>query len=277
MVIFATLNLLAEPIKIGFIDSDIDETIGTHQETANYIGNQMGMSGGKVVVAENPDEISRMLTTGEIDIFIDSVFASLIVQDLAQSKIILRRWKKGVAEYKSIFIAAKSNSSLKDLSGLNGNVIGFSDEGSTSSRWIPQAILKKMGYSLLETENPGNNDIGFSFYDDDLLTGIDMLFSGRISIIAMSSDDFNELDNTVKSKLQIIGESFNVPRQLISVRSTMNNEMIKKLIAVFFEMNTTVEGQSVLQNWERTTKCDIVNKEILDSLSFSRELLRFMK
>lgn len=269
--------LFAAPIRIGIISDDPAEEVSTHREAADYLGRQLGMSGGEIVVASDTAEMANLMATGKVDVFIDTVFASVIVQDLVDSKIILRRWKKGVAEYKAVFAALKSSTGLRDLSNLNGQVIGFSDEGSTSARWLPQALLEKRGYELIESAAPVRGRIGYTFYNDDMDTGIEMLLSGKINLMAMSSDDFAELSTDVQSRIKIIGESFPVPRQLISVRPSMDNDLVVRLMEVMTTMHTTAEGRAVLQDWERTTKCDKINRDILDSIRFSRELLVFMK
>ena len=176
---FSAVNIFSEPIKIGFIESDIEDTIKTHQEAADFIGNKLGMSGGKVIVAENNAEMADLLKSGDVDIFIDTIFSSLIVQEESGSKIILRRWKEGIAEYQTLFIALKNNGKITDLSNLNGSVIGFSDKSSTSARWLPQALLMKIGYTFKETSAPGKNNIGFIYYDDDLEKALELLFNGK--------------------------------------------------------------------------------------------------
>ncbi len=274
---FSAVNIFSEPIKIGFIESDIEDTVKTHQEAADFIGNKLGMSGGQVVVAGNSTEMADLLKAGNVDIFIDTIFSSLSVQEKSGSKIILRRWKKGVAEYQTLFIALENNENINDFSNLNGTVIGFSDNSSTSARWLPQALLMKMGYTFRETSAPGNNNVGFMYYDDDLEKAVELLFNGKTDLTVMSTNDYEDLDSDVRTKLKIVGRSFDVPRQLISVSPVLDNSTVKQLVNILTTMDSTPEGKKVLGNWEKTEKCDRINMKILDSIKLSKKLLQYMQ
>jgi len=59
---------------------------------------------GKVIIAKNIENISYLLREQKLDLYIDSPFPTIIVNEKSGSVPFLRRWKHGVAEYHTVFL-----------------------------------------------------------------------------------------------------------------------------------------------------------------------------
>src|SRR3989304_5486188 len=90
---------------------------------------------GKVVVAKGIPEMAQFLKHGKIDLYIDSPYPALAVSRLSGSKLFLRRWKKGISEYRSV-IFAKAASRIARLEDLKGKIIAFEEEFSNSVHFV---------------------------------------------------------------------------------------------------------------------------------------------
>ena len=60
---------------------------------------EFGIDDGGVVIAKNSDEMGRLLTNGEVDIYFDSAYQALSAQKSSRSESLLRRSKDGVSSY----------------------------------------------------------------------------------------------------------------------------------------------------------------------------------
>ena len=94
---------LDQIITIGDIDPDDPaKKLKRFQPLADYLANHLesfGIHEGQVVIARNIEEMAQFVLDGTVDIYFDSSFPSLAVQDISGSKIILRRWKQDQPEY----------------------------------------------------------------------------------------------------------------------------------------------------------------------------------
>ena len=89
-------------ITLGDIDPDEpSKKIARFTPLARYLAENLrefGVSEGRVMVARDIDEMARWMRDGTVDIYFDSAFPTLAVQQQSGSEIILRRWKDGVVE-----------------------------------------------------------------------------------------------------------------------------------------------------------------------------------
>ena len=73
---------------------------------------EFGIEAGDVVLAENIEDMVRLLRHGTVDIYLDGAFPTLVVQELSGSQVVLRRWKDQDPEYWSTFVALRGNGSV---------------------------------------------------------------------------------------------------------------------------------------------------------------------
>jgi ABC-type phosphate/phosphonate transport system substrate-binding protein len=115
----------AGSFKLGSISkSPVTET-KKFSPLAIYLARQLqsdGIDEGKVVVAASIPAMASFMQTRQVDLYIDSFFPSLAVSRLSGSKLLLRRWKMGKSEYRSVIFTRK-DSAIARLEDLKGKVM----------------------------------------------------------------------------------------------------------------------------------------------------------
>jgi ABC-type phosphate/phosphonate transport system substrate-binding protein len=124
-----------------------------------------------------------------------------------------------------------------------------------------------MGYSV---GNDISDDISFEFSLDDDNTSI-WLLEGRGDFGALSNIDFEQIPINAKNQLKIIGQTEDVPRQIVFFREGLDYEA--ELLDVFLQMNTD-DLPEIMKSTKVTkfTKIDPNDlsqvKSMLESLNF---------
>jgi len=255
-------NSLDQIITLGDIDPDEPvKKVKRFQPLADYLAEHLesfGIHGGRVVIARNIDEMGRFLSDGTVDIYFDSPFPSLAVQEISGSKIILRRWKQGEPEYWSTFIALRGNgiSSVKDLLG---KTIAFEEPHSTSGFLLPAGTLVDRGYNIAPIETAdqfvGPEEIGYLFsWDED--NTLEYILQGRVAAGGISNQDYEKLPEDVKEGFVVFDRTISVPRQLVSVRPDLDAVLAVKVRALLLSLDQTEEGRLLLKGLKNTRKFD---------------------
>jgi phosphate/phosphite/phosphonate ABC transporter binding protein len=251
----------SETLVIGSISRSIKEEIETFRPLADYLGphlSAVGIHKVKIMVATTGSEMSRRLANGEVDIYIDSPFVVARMSREVGAKPFLRRWKKGVAEYHTVFITRR-DSGIRTLDDLQGRVIAFDDPQSSSGHLLPRAMLLERGYRLMEVADPTapvpSNVIGFTFSMDDVNT---MFWVDRGKVAAgVTSPDFLKLyQKKGKDDLAVIARSIDVPRQVVAHRRDLDPAIVARLERVLIAMETTEDGRQALERFQKTTRFD---------------------
>lgn len=119
-------------IVFADISDNPQKKIRRFQPLANYVAaNSDQFEQGKVKIAPDMNTIIAWLKSGEVDIYIDSPYPAMLAMNGAGAKPILRRWKKGNAEYHSLIFTMKDRQ-INSLSDLKGKTIAFEDPLSTT-------------------------------------------------------------------------------------------------------------------------------------------------
>ena len=102
-------NRRQQTIVLGDVDpNDPTKKIKRFQPLAGDLAQNLsdfGIRESKVLIARDVEEMGEFMNIGMVDVYFDSSFPTLAVQNLADSKIILRRWKDDDPVYWSVFIA----------------------------------------------------------------------------------------------------------------------------------------------------------------------------
>ena len=125
---------------------------------------------GAVRIAANPDALVKLIEEGRIHFYMESLYATYLVNERTGARLLLRRWKKGRSEYRSV-IFARRDSGLRDLDDLRGKLVVFEDPGSTSGYALPRSLLLGKGFVLNEKPSFGAavaaGEIGYLFAHGD--------------------------------------------------------------------------------------------------------------
>jgi phosphonate transport system substrate-binding protein len=226
-------------------------------------------------VAPAPFELVKLLEQRRVDLYMESVYPTYSINYVhGAGKMILRRWKSGMAEYQSLFFA-KRDTGIKRLEELRGKTIVFEDPGSTSGYLLPKFFLQRNGFKLAEKKDfdanatPGQISYIFAYRQEKLL---DMVFTKQVAAGAMSDDDHRKLSDDRKADIAVLAQTERLPRHLVSVRTDLAPQMVARLNDILIAMHDDPEGQKILQKTDRTTKFDRLpggeeglRKRLLDS------------
>ena len=207
-------------LVIGSVSRSIKEEIETFRPLAKYLEPRLGAAGVRAVdiaVVTTADEMAQRLANGEIDIYIDSPFIIAEMSRRIGAKPFLRRWKKGAAEYHTLFVT-RADSGIASFDDLRGKVIAFDDPQSSSGHLLPRAMLLERGYRLVEVRSPDasvpEDAIGYVFSMDDVNT-LFWIAHGKVAA-GVTSPDFLELyEKKHAGEIVAFARSFDIPRQVV--------------------------------------------------------------
>jgi phosphonate transport system substrate-binding protein len=251
----------AEPVIIGSIHREAAAEIAKFLPLANYVGRQLqseGVNEARIVVAKDVSQMVTLLRQGKVDIYIDSPYPAITASVHSGSKFLLRRWKRGQAEYHSI-IFTKKDSNLHRLEDLKGKILAFEEPFSSSGYLIPKMALAQEGLKLVpnqdDTKPVNREEIRYRFSLDDESTVVWVL---RGKVIAGATDDRTYQRETQRhpNTLKAIYTTSSFPRQLVSCRADLAPKLVTRIKQILIEMDQSPEGRSALKEFEETTKFD---------------------
>ena len=247
-------------ITLGFVSEKPQPEIeGRFQDFMRYVGQKLSVE-TKVVAAPTVSQLTRLLDEKKVDFYMDSPYPTYLVNRQGAARLLLRRWKSGMAEYHSI-IFAKKNSRVNGLGDLKGKIIAFEDPGSTSAYFLPKVFLLKKGFQLTEKPAPESKllpkETGYIFTYSTAKT-VDLVLSDKAAAGAFSNDDYEGIDEKAKAQIVKLGETESLPRSLVSIRKDLDPGMAKRLKETLSAMQNDEEGRKILAQTDGTTKFDLL-------------------
>ena len=262
-------------IVLGDISSNPQKKIRRFQLLADYLAanlSQFDIGTGKVKIAPDMETMIQWFKSGEVDIYFDSPYPAMIVGDASGAQPLLRRWKRGDAEYYTV-IFSMTDRGFTSLSDLKGKIIAFDDNRSTTGYMLPLVALLDAGLNPIEKESAtagvGADDLGYVFSNDDENT-IEWVISGKVAAGATDIQTFLKVPEEIREKITILAETEKVTRNVVMVRSDMEPELVEAIEALLLTMHETPEGQAALKKFAHTAKFDKFPTE--QTLNRMREL-----
>ena len=252
----------SKALTLGVVLQGQHDSVKEHfSPFVNYVARKLTPAGdtkGMVFVAPTAGQMIKLLEEKRVDFYMESPYPTYIVNRLGAARLLLRRWKGGIAEYRSLLFTHKE-SGIARLEDLRGKIIAFEDPGSTSGYFLPKLFLLKKGFSVTEKSSPGAkvsaSEIGYIFADTDK-NMVNLVLQKKIAAGAFSNDDFAHVDAANKASISILGETESMPRHLVSVRKDLPEPVVKRLKEVLLSMHRDKEGQNILEKADNTTKFD---------------------
>ena len=269
-------------ITIGDVEADEPaKKVKRFQPLADYLAKNLadfGYTGGRVILARDIDEMAGFLRDGTVDIYLDSSFPALSVQELSGSQIIARRWKGGDPNYWSIYVALDGNGTDR-VEAFLGKVVAFEEPHSTSGFVLPAGTLIQRGFALREVESleesVAPDEIGYVFSRDEENT-IELLLQGRVAGGGISNQDYEGLPEELKERIKAFDRTIEVPRQLVTVRPGLDEPLVDRITELLLALEQTEEGRELLEGLKSTKKFDRLPPESEASLAELRELMRLV-
>ena len=257
-------TLPTKPLTLGVIFQGPREPLEERfRPLVDYAAGKLspaGESKGMVIVAPTPGQMMKLLDEKRVDFYLESPYSTYLINRSGAARLLLRRWKGGLGEYRSLIFTSKE-SQVKRLDDLRGKIIAFEDPGSTSGYFLPKLFLLKKGFSVVE--KPGldgrvsTNEIGYIFANSDT-NMLNLVLKKKVGAGAFSNDDYAKVNEASKASLSILGESESMPRHLVSVRKDLPEPVVNRLKEILLSMHQNEEGRKILQQTDATTKFDLL-------------------
>ncbi|MDJ0717373.1 MAG: phosphate/phosphite/phosphonate ABC transporter substrate-binding protein [Prochloraceae cyanobacterium] len=269
-------------IVLADISNYPSENIERLQPLADYLAAQLkdcGINMGEVKVARDLETMSGWLSSGQVDLYLESPYPATIAIDRSGAKPILRRWKGGAPEYHALFFA-RADRGFTSLTDLAGKKIAFDEPVSTSGYLLPLA------YSIEKNLNPVEkkylrepvlkNEVGYIFSGDDENV-IQWVLKGWVAAGVLDNLNFKEIPPQIRAQLKVLARTEAVPRQLVLVREDLDPKLVSAIKTILIDMDKTPEGRDLLQKLEKTTKFDEFPEGTEAVLARMRELYELVQ
>src|SRR5215468_357449 len=250
-------------ITLGVVSPTNQKEVEEHfRDFVRYVARKLSSAlpiEGRVVAASTQSALSKLLIERRVDFYLESPYPTYLINNVyGAGKLLLRRWKGGMADYYAV-IFTKRNSEMKRLEDLRGKIIAFEDPGSTSGHFLPKFFLSRLGFKLsqktLIEPNVSAGEVGFIFaYSQDKL--VDLVLTKQVAAGAFSNDDYATLGKRKKSDIRVLAETEKLPRHFVSVRKDLDPALVTQLEKILLSMHQDPQGQRILQRTDRTTKFD---------------------
>lgn len=258
-----TAGVEAKTITLGIVSPVNQKEIEEHfRDFVRYVARKLAASQpieGSIVVAPSQSGLAKHLAEGKVDFYMESSYPTYLINNVyGAGKLILRRWKGGMADYYAL-IFTKRNSEMTRLEDLRGKIIAFEDPGSTSGHFLPKFFLSRLGFKLSEKSriepNVSAGEVGYIFaYSQDKL--VDLVLTKQVAAGAFSNDDYATLSKRKKSDMRILAETERLPRHLVSVRKDLDPGLVNRVEKILLSMHQDPVGRQILQRTDGTTKFD---------------------
>jgi phosphonate transport system substrate-binding protein len=252
---------IGQAITLGEISESSNEVITSMQPLADYLAEHLadfGYECGKVKVVLTIDDMIQAINNGEVDIYMDSIFPAALVSNATGAQPILRRWRNCDPEYYSI-IFTTPDSGISSIEDLPGHMISMDRSYSTSGFALPAAYLLDHGLNLVVTQfltdTVAADEVGIFFSLDDKNTRR-LFLEEKVSTGATDDYYFGKWEKESPGTLVKLAETTPVLRQVVLVRSSLDNDQREALIRVLSEAHLNPEGLSVMKQAVETCKFD---------------------
>lgn len=250
-------------IVLGIVSASHQREIEEHfRPFVSYVARKIFSASnaeGTVIVVSSLPELAKLLDQAKIDFFMESPYPTYVVNQIhGAGKLLLRRWKSGMAEYRSL-IASGKGTGINHLEALRGKIIAFKDPESTSGYFLPKFFLQRNGFKLSQAGAPDAQvpaaEVRYIFAGDTQKL-FEWILTKQVAAGTISDDDFAALDGKRKASLNILAQTELLPRHLVSVRRNLPQESSERLARALQSMYEDNEGRKILLNTDNTTKFD---------------------
>lgn len=252
----------------------------------NYVTERMkdlGITKGSVLIAKDNGEMIRYLKEGKVDWVTETPFSAFVFSEETGAEIILRRWKKGVPDYYTVFFTRK-DSGINSIKDIKGKKIAFNDPGSTSSYFVPLAVLKKAGLEPVELsgprEKPPAGKTGYAFTGGDELNVTAWVHKGLAEVGAFSNLDWEsnkDVPYAFRKDLKIIYRTNSFPRAVELVRKGLDPRIKKRLKEILLNAHHDPQAEEALEKYRKTARFDEFKGKTKEKLEEARRLFEFIR
>ncbi|RTZ16795.1 phosphate/phosphite/phosphonate ABC transporter substrate-binding protein [Vibrio aquaticus] len=277
-------------LNYGVLSSKPKKRIKDSYPLFSYVAEQLshhGYTDAQIKVYTSIDELISAIQLGDVDLISSTIYPTLIIKEKSPIEPALVRWKKGQSSYSSIFVTNKDNG-YKNLSDLQGKVVGFEDRGSTSGYFLPMVSLIEQGLKVQHLtslqEKPDADKVGYVFFDDLLRETNEVNMTlwvarGMVDAIAYSSSNWDNPKDTpiaLKQKLYTFAQTQDYPRSIISISHSLDPTVAADLKRTLLELDTNVHGLGLLNQYQKTKKFTAFDSQTEKQLYDAQTLIHIL-
>ena len=231
----------------------------------------LGVVRGEVLFARDNTEMAALLRSGKVDWVTEGpASAAVFVRD-ASAVPLVRRWKGGVAVYRTVILARQGGPS--NLAELRGRRLAFEDPGSTTGCLAPRALISAAGLRMVSLAAPDapvpGDAVGTVFAGSELnvaaWTHRGIVDAGATSDLAWTTDE--TVPRSVKARLRVIHEGPPMPRTLELVGPRLPAALRERLREVLVGAGDDPAARDALAAYGGTTRFDAVPPGTLEALA----------
>ena len=214
------------PLRLGVVAEEANEPdrmLKVYGEMIARLRERLAPSGvdvGDMVIARDLDDLSQRLARGEVELVIETVFPTLVLQErsrrLDPALVVVRR---GQREYRSVFFTRKEGP-IRDLAGLRGRTLVLQVLRSTSAFALPKAELERAGLAIVPADDPraGPAHVRYVLALAEINQAVWVLH-GKGDAGAFNEGDWSALPERIRSQLRVFHETRPIVRGLLSFRA----------------------------------------------------------
>lgn len=218
---------------------------------------------GDLVIARDLDDMSQRLARGDVDLVVETVFPTLVLQDRSRSLepalVVVRR---RVREYRSVFFTRREEP-IQGLADLRGRTLVLQVLRSTSAFALPKAELARAGIALVPADDPhaGRDNVRYVLAGAEINQAIWVLH-GKGDAGAFNEGDWAALPDKVRARLRIFHETRPIVRGLLSFRTGLAARARREAEEVLLKLDGDEAGRTALARasgvtrFERLTAAD---------------------
>lgn len=258
----------ARVLVLGSISLDPVGEARVFQPFVDYLADKLssyGISRGEVAVADSVDRMASMIRAKEVDLLIDSSVTALLVNELAGSKFLLRRWKDGQDAYRSV-VVVRQNSRFNFLSDLVGETVAFEKSFSTSGFMLPVLGMASSGLRLTPLDGlaqaPPPDTVGYVMgYDSE--TQMTWVERNQVAAAGLAENDFKQLSKSALVPLRVLYTSPVVPYHVVVYGKHLEQGLVSRIRAILLNAHDSWEGGETLDAFDQTTMFDEIPADLL--------------
>ncbi|MBF0609762.1 MAG: phosphate/phosphite/phosphonate ABC transporter substrate-binding protein [Magnetococcales bacterium] len=267
-----------QTLILGEITDNPKKQAGVLKPMVEYAVSKMGdvgITAGDIIMFKNREEMIKGFQEGKIDWATDTPFPALAVVEKTGAELLVRRWKKGVGEYKSVFFTHKDNPIAK-LEDLKGKKVAFQDSSSTTAFFVPMAMIKQAGLGVAELAGPRDpapaDKVGYVFGKDEV-NQVAWVQRKIADVGVFSNYDWEEIPDAAKAEMKVFHESKMFPRGVEFVRKDLDPKVKAKLKEVLLKADSDPAAADALKAYGKTKKFDDI-AGVQEGINYSKELLK---
>lgn len=258
--------VLARVLVVGSVGDNAPEEIEEFLPLVRLLAARLaaqGVTAGQVRVARDEREMGGYLKRAQVDLYIDSPIPVVIAQGIAGGDIPLRRWKDGVAEYRSLVVVPR-HSGTNTLADLRGRLLAFEEPFSSSGYLLPQADLQAQGLTLAHksaVKDPvAVGEVGYVFSGDEENTLV-WVMRGRVAAGALGDAQYRHLEPVHGGRLRVLYRTPPIPRHLVLFRQGLEPALAQSIRAELLRLHEDPQGREVLRHFSNTARFDALTPE----------------